>query len=607
MNEKRSLHDLVSILAQKASVTEKEADKFYKEFFQLILESVYENDFVKIKDFGTFKLVSVNNRESIDVNTGEKIQIPAHVKMSFTPDKNLRNLVNQPFAQFESVVLEDDITLDTTESTQKVKEEEKDKSQSLNSNITSKPVLAEDNLESINEFLDSIAKADFFSIDSVLDIDDKPIFDSVVSQHVEMEGVEKSFLPLIESEADISINSLNLDLKELTLDENVNLDETIDWTIYDVEDQSKNIEDEENLIPLTVPDEVVKPNRNLSKKQNRNRKKIKLKSSTSNKEGERVVKTIDKASGKRSIEKKHTTPPIISDDESIQEDSLQEDYVASYSNFEKNSVLTKVRQKLPIIVVVVALIAFGVYKFAELFDVTYDYEYYIGRTKRLALTDTLPYVNDPIQSDTDLNTYITLSNNADSLAAGKKESGDLLALQNAKDSINKLLADGQQAEITKVIIDRSAITETKKPSAEGSIVVENKKEPAQSKETQVTLPSIGDGRLITHSKTKRFDYKSAFVNRTRSVNKPLLANVQKPDSVKQASTDSTKMAQSNLKNGEEVNVDVIKLEKESGYDKLANKRSYKVSENLQFNIVNKAQHYIENQANDDGYGDIILE
>jgi len=114
MNEKLLLQDLVSLLAKKAKITQKEADRFYRELFQLILESIYENDIVKIKDLGTFKLVRVNSRESVDVNTGEKIEIPPHLKLSFIPDKGLKALVNKPFAQFESVILEEGMSFDSS-------------------------------------------------------------------------------------------------------------------------------------------------------------------------------------------------------------------------------------------------------------------------------------------------------------------------------------------------------------------------------------------------------------------------------------------------------------------------------------------------------------
>lgn len=114
MNEKLSLQDLVDLLSKKAKITKKDADAFFRELFQLILERIFDNDFVKIKDFGTFKLISVSSRESVNVNTGEKIEIPSHYKLSFIPDKVLKNLVNKPFSQFETILLEDGVVFEAT-------------------------------------------------------------------------------------------------------------------------------------------------------------------------------------------------------------------------------------------------------------------------------------------------------------------------------------------------------------------------------------------------------------------------------------------------------------------------------------------------------------
>lgn len=109
MSNKLVLQDLVDLLAKKSKITKKEADSFFRELFQIILDRIFENDSVKIKDFGTFKLVLVSSRESVDVNTGEKIEIKAHSKLSFVPDKSLKNLVNKPFSQFETILLEEGV------------------------------------------------------------------------------------------------------------------------------------------------------------------------------------------------------------------------------------------------------------------------------------------------------------------------------------------------------------------------------------------------------------------------------------------------------------------------------------------------------------------
>lgn len=112
MSEKLNLQDLIDLLAEKQKLTKKDAELFLRELFSLILSTIEQKDSVKIKDFGTFKLVKVNSRKSVDVNTGEDIEIPAHYKLAFTPDKTLRDLINTPFAHFESVVIEEGVSFE---------------------------------------------------------------------------------------------------------------------------------------------------------------------------------------------------------------------------------------------------------------------------------------------------------------------------------------------------------------------------------------------------------------------------------------------------------------------------------------------------------------
>ncbi|MFV0328413.1 MAG: HU family DNA-binding protein [Dysgonomonas sp.] len=115
MNERLSLQDLIDLLAKKQEITKKDAESFLRELIAVISENIENNESVKIKEFGVFKLVKVNARRSVDVNTGEAIEIAAHYKLSFTPDKSLKEAINRPFAHFESVVLEDGVSFDNIE------------------------------------------------------------------------------------------------------------------------------------------------------------------------------------------------------------------------------------------------------------------------------------------------------------------------------------------------------------------------------------------------------------------------------------------------------------------------------------------------------------
>ena len=89
MNEKLNFHDLVGLLSEKAGITKKDAENFLRDFFDLTTNALLKDKQVKIKNLGTFKVVDVNERESVDVRTGERVVIPSHSKVSFAPDSTL--------------------------------------------------------------------------------------------------------------------------------------------------------------------------------------------------------------------------------------------------------------------------------------------------------------------------------------------------------------------------------------------------------------------------------------------------------------------------------------------------------------------------------------
>lgn len=121
MENKITLSQLARTLAQKTGMSQKKAEAFLKEFFDSIAENVKADKLVKIKGLGTFKLIEVLDRESVNVHTGERIIIPGHSKLSFTPEASLRDTVNRPFADFQTVVINDETNLEDME---RVPEEE---------------------------------------------------------------------------------------------------------------------------------------------------------------------------------------------------------------------------------------------------------------------------------------------------------------------------------------------------------------------------------------------------------------------------------------------------------------------------------------------------
>ncbi|MBR1468834.1 MAG: HU family DNA-binding protein [Prevotella sp.] len=103
------LTDLAARLAAKHSIRQEDAERFLNEMINVMNDSLRTEKQLKIKGLGTFKVVPVHARESVDVNTGERIKIEGREKVSFTPEANMRDLVNRPFAQFETVVLKDGV------------------------------------------------------------------------------------------------------------------------------------------------------------------------------------------------------------------------------------------------------------------------------------------------------------------------------------------------------------------------------------------------------------------------------------------------------------------------------------------------------------------
>ena len=112
MMGKVSLQDLASVLVDRWRLGKKEASMFVNEMFFVIQKSLDEDKIVKVKGLGTFKIIDVDDRESVDVNTGDRVLIEGHGKITFTPDALMKELVNKPFSQFETVVLKDGIDFD---------------------------------------------------------------------------------------------------------------------------------------------------------------------------------------------------------------------------------------------------------------------------------------------------------------------------------------------------------------------------------------------------------------------------------------------------------------------------------------------------------------
>ena len=110
MNSKITLVELARLMAQATSSTSRVCELFLRELFTTVSQALIDGENVKVKGIGTFKVTAVKPRKSVNVTTGDPMEIKGYNKVSFTPDKKLAEALNQPFAQFETVFLNDEVS-----------------------------------------------------------------------------------------------------------------------------------------------------------------------------------------------------------------------------------------------------------------------------------------------------------------------------------------------------------------------------------------------------------------------------------------------------------------------------------------------------------------
>lgn len=110
--ERISIQEITAVLVLKYGLKKKDAERFGTTIFEVVKDGLESDRLVKIKGLGTFKVIDIEARESVNVNTGERVLIEGHGKVTFTPDATMKELVNKPFSQFETVVLNDGVEFD---------------------------------------------------------------------------------------------------------------------------------------------------------------------------------------------------------------------------------------------------------------------------------------------------------------------------------------------------------------------------------------------------------------------------------------------------------------------------------------------------------------
>ena len=181
---KVSVNELATKLIDRKGLSKKHAVSFVNDMFDIIQKGLEQDKAVKVKGFGTFKIINVDDRESINVNTGERVLIEGHSKITFTPDAVMKELVNKPFSQFETVVLKDGVDFDDMPSTDESLIAE-------NTEVLEDSPVSEDNLAIEETDAASAPLVDFFAESEV--VNKEPIV-------LQEEPLNSQEVPLIEEQ-----------------------------------------------------------------------------------------------------------------------------------------------------------------------------------------------------------------------------------------------------------------------------------------------------------------------------------------------------------------------------------------------------------------------
>ena len=202
MNNRITFPELVEQVAQCANTSKRMSELFLKELFATISQSLINGESVKVKGIGSFKLTEVSPRKSVNVNTGEEINIPGHKKLSFAPDKDLAQAVNQPFSHFETVILEDGVT---DEQLAQIDAYEAETPQTSDAELPTAPEApaAETDTEVPPPFVpaDTLPEPEFVAIEEATEAEEAPAAEAEPEEAPAIEA-EPEETPAIEAEAE---------------------------------------------------------------------------------------------------------------------------------------------------------------------------------------------------------------------------------------------------------------------------------------------------------------------------------------------------------------------------------------------------------------------
>lgn len=279
MGEKVYIQDIINLLAEQQGMSKKDAETFIKTMFNLVKEVLETEKFVKIKGLGTFKLIDVDSRESIDVNTGERFTIKGYTKISFTPDPAIRELINKPFAHFETIVLNENTALEDTP----VFETENNDSEAEEAETIPSEIINEEKQES---------PASETEEDDIIELEESK---EVVSETIQEDETDNIIQDPLDEEPGMTEESIH---EAVIIADQEELEENKD---------TKEFDEKEEQLPLSaavvtpVPEEPVKNKKEKSKK---DKKKKKAKDATQPVSPEIQTIAIEKSARVEAIEKK---------------------------------------------------------------------------------------------------------------------------------------------------------------------------------------------------------------------------------------------------------------------------------------------------------------
>lgn len=253
---KTAIQQIISALAKQYNLSAAEAAAFVDAFFDIVSSELKNGNQVKIKGLGTFKVQAVKPRESVNVNTGERVLIEGHDKVSFTPDAVMKELVNKPFSQFETVVINDGVDTEelervpVEESSDEVKSElVNDSTSDKTSNQEKTTVVKEEKIEvevtKEDVIENSSAKA------SAVDVDDSLIENSLPIDVIEepSSNVEE----ILETEEKTSVlEEYNKEVEKVIVETESKVEPTVESEVETVTDVKADTKVEEETIEVDV-------------------------------------------------------------------------------------------------------------------------------------------------------------------------------------------------------------------------------------------------------------------------------------------------------------------------------------------------------------------